>query len=128
VKYGQRCKRRVVGLTPAAKNLLFSYDWPGNVRELENVIERAVVLGSAEMIQPEDLPEALHEASLLPDVQQTRFHSAVREAKRQIVLNALDQVGGNYTQAAKILGIHPNNLHRLARNLELKPTLIEKPF
>src|SRR5262245_54036695 len=127
VKYGQKCKRHVRGLVPATKTLLIGYDWPGNVRELENVIERAVLLGSTEMIQPEDLPESLHETTLLPDVQQTKFHSAAREAKRQIVLNALDQAAGNYTHAAKILGIHPNNLHRLARNLGLKPAIIEKP-
>ncbi len=127
VKCGRKCKKRIRGLAPAAKTLLLSYDWPGNVRELENVIERAVALGSTEMIQPEDLPESLHETTLLPDAQQTKFHSAARDAKRQIVLNALDQAEGNYTQAAKILGIHPNNLHRLARNLGLKTTITEKP-
>ncbi|HKQ79048.1 MAG TPA: sigma 54-interacting transcriptional regulator [Blastocatellia bacterium] len=126
VKYGQKCKRPVRGLAPATKNLLISYDWPGNVRELENVIERAVVLGSTEMIQPEDLPESLNEVTLLPNAQQTKFHSAAREAKRQIVLHALDEAGGNYTNAAKILGIHPNNLHRLARNLGLKTTISDK--
>ena len=127
VRYGQKCKRPLRGLAPTTKNLLVSYEWPGNVRELENVIERAVVLGSTEMIQPEDLPESLHEITLLPNTQQTKFHASAREAKRQIVLNALDQAGGNYTNAAKILGIHPNNLHRLARNLGLKTTISEKP-
>jgi transcriptional regulator with PAS, ATPase and Fis domain len=127
VKYGQKCKRQVKGLTPAAKALMINYDWPGNVREMENVIERAVALGSTEMIQPEDLPESLHETTLLTDAQQTKFHAAAREAKRQIVLNALDQAGGNYTHAAKILDIHPNNLHRLARNLGLKTTITERP-
>jgi transcriptional regulator with PAS, ATPase and Fis domain len=127
LKYGQKCKRQLRGLAPSTKSLLVNYDWPGNVRELENVIERAAVLGSTEMIQPEDLPESLHETTSIPDIQQTKFHSAARDAKRQIVLNALDQAEGNYTQAAKILGIHPNNLHRLARNLGLKPASIEKP-
>ncbi len=120
VKCGQKCKRQVRGLAPATKALLVSYDWPGNVRELENVIERAVVLGSTEMIQPEDLPEALSENTMVPSVQQTNFHAAAREAKKQIILNAIEQAGGNYSQAARTLGIHPNNLHRLARSLGLK--------
>jgi DNA-binding NtrC family response regulator len=55
-------------------------------------------------------------------VQPTNFHAAAREAKKQIILNALEQTGGNYTHAAKLLAIHPNNLHRLLRNLGLKPT------
>jgi len=122
LKYSRKCKRRVRGLTPTAKALLAGYDWPGNVRELENVIERAVVLGSTEMIQPEDLPESLHENTILPIAQQSNIHAATREAKRQLVLYALEQAGGNYTHAAKILGVHPNNLHRLARNLGLKST------
>ncbi len=122
IKCGQKCKRQIKGLSPAAKNLLISYDWPGNVRELENVIERAVVLGSTELIQPEDLPESLHENSPLPSVQQTNFHAAAKEAKKQIVLNAIEQAGGNYTRAAKSLGIHPNNLHRLINSLGLKST------
>jgi Nif-specific regulatory protein len=122
VKYGQKCKRQLKGLTPAAKALLVGYDWPGNVRELENAIERAVVLGSTGMIQPEDLPEALHENAVGVGVQPTNFHAAAREAKKQIILNALEQTGGNYTHAAKLLAIHPNNLHRLLRNLGLKPT------
>jgi len=122
VKCAQKCKRQVKGLAPATKTLLLAYDWPGNVRELENVIERAVVLGTTEMIQPEDLPESLHENTLAPNVKQTNFHAAAREAKRQIVLNAIEQAGGNYTRAAKALGIHPNNLHRLIHSLELRPT------
>jgi transcriptional regulator with PAS, ATPase and Fis domain len=122
VKCAQKCKRQVKGLAPATKTLLISYDWPGNVRELENVIERAVVLGSTDIIQPEDLPESLHENTLAPNVKQTNFHAAAREAKRQIVLNAIERAGGNYTRAAKALGIHPNNLHRLIHSLELRPT------
>src|SRR5262249_923142 len=50
-RYAAKCNRQVRGLTPAARAALCAYDWPGNVRELENAIERAVVLGSDELIQ-----------------------------------------------------------------------------
>ena len=53
----QRCERRVLGMTPEARELIQQYDWPGNVRELENAIERAVVLGSDSEIQANDLPK-----------------------------------------------------------------------
>jgi transcriptional regulator with GAF, ATPase, and Fis domain len=49
-----------------------------------------------------------------------KYYDAVKDAKRQIVLNALAQSKGNYTEAAKLLGIHPNNLHRVIRTLDLK--------
>jgi Nif-specific regulatory protein len=56
-KFSQRSNRGMLGVSPHARACLTNYDWPGNVRELENAIERAVVLGSSDMILPEDLPE-----------------------------------------------------------------------
>jgi DNA-binding NtrC family response regulator len=94
------------------------YDWPGNVRELENVIERALVLGSADTILPEDLPESLLETNA--EEPASTFHDRVNEAKRRIIATAIDQSGGRYTEAARSLGIHPNNLHRLIRNLGMR--------
>ncbi|MGH9836788.1 MAG: sigma 54-interacting transcriptional regulator [Blastocatellia bacterium] len=122
-KFGQRCNRQIKGLTQATRALLVNYDWPGNVRELENAIERAVVLGATDFILPEDLPDALHETTAPPNLTPAMYHSSTRDAKKQIVLQALEEAGGNFTQAAKQLGIHPNNLHRLVRNLGLKTHL-----
>jgi Nif-specific regulatory protein len=122
-KCARRSRRRVLGVSPEALALLAHYDWPGNVRELENAIERAVVLGSTELILPEDLPEALLEAQGNSGLPTTTYHEAVSAAKRQVVLRALEQAGGNYTEAARLLGLHPNNLHRLIRNLDLRASL-----
>jgi Nif-specific regulatory protein len=119
-RYSVKCKRRVTGLSSEALACLTNYDWPGNVRELENAIERAVVLGETERIQPEDLSEALIER--MPSTNQStgKYYDSVKEAKRAIILKALAQTDSSYTEAAKLLGIHPNNLHRLIRNLNLK--------
>ncbi len=57
-KYAEKTGRRIAGISPAARACLMRYDWPGNVRELENAMERAVVLGSSDLIEPEDLPES----------------------------------------------------------------------
>jgi DNA-binding NtrC family response regulator len=109
----------VVGISKEALDRLARYEWPGNVRELENVIERAVVLGSTEEIMPDDLPESVLEVSA-PGGSEGGFHELVNDAKRRIILAALEKGGGNYTDAARHLGIHPNNLHRLIRNLNIK--------
>ena len=122
-KYGKRCNRRVMGTSPQAIARLVAYQWPGNVRELENAIERAVVLGSTERILPEDLPESVLEAASLAAEEPTKYHEAVRQTKRQIILTTMAQVNGSFTEAAKILGVHPNYLHRLIRNLNLKDQL-----
>ena len=115
----ERTKRQVRGISPEARACLTNYDWPGNVRELENAIERAVVLGSSEFILPEDLPEAMLEIDRPEGVGIARYHEALATAKKQVILRAIEQTG-SYTEAAKLLGVHPNYLHRLIRNLNLK--------
>jgi Nif-specific regulatory protein len=94
------------------------YDWPGNVRELENAIERAVVLGDAEEIVPEDLPRCIWEAPA--NEPEGGYHCAMKQSKRQLIVRALGQANGHYIEAARILGLHPNSLLRLIRNLGLK--------
>jgi Nif-specific regulatory protein len=119
----ERSKRHVLGVSPEARACLVNYDWPGNVRELENAIERAVVLGSSDFILPEDLPEAVLETVQPAGATIAQYHEAVSEAKKQVILRAVEQAGGNYTEAAKRLGVHPNYLHRLIRNMNLKSVL-----
>jgi Nif-specific regulatory protein len=121
--YSTKCKRRIEGISPEARSLLRSYDWPGNVRELENAIERAVVLGSVEMIVPEDLPESLFETRDSGGASTVTYQEALKRAKSEIVVNAIKETNGNYTDAARKLGLHPNNLHRLIRNLNLRSKL-----
>ncbi|HEX7722248.1 MAG TPA: sigma 54-interacting transcriptional regulator [Pyrinomonadaceae bacterium] len=120
MKYANECKRSVTGITPEARALLQTYDWPGNIREFENAIERAVVLGSADTIGVEDLPGRVRDLADGGSQIAVNYNDAVKDAKRQIILNALAQSQGNYTEAAGVLGIHPNNLHRIIRTLDLK--------
>ncbi len=122
-RYSARSNRKVRGLSPAARACLSQYDWPGNIRELENAIERAIVIGNSELILPEDLPDALADRALPAVGSAASFHDAVRGAKKQLILTALEQSQGSFTQAAKLLGLHPNYLHRLVSNLDLKATL-----
>jgi Nif-specific regulatory protein len=122
-RYSVKCGRRSLALSNQARECLVTHDWPGNVRELENAIERAVVLGSSELVLPEDLPESILERAPPDQALCSRYHGAVAEAKRQVILQALEQAGGSYKDAAGLLGIHPNNLHRLVNKLGLRPAL-----
>ena len=119
-KISRKFKIPVKVLSPEAKACLIGYDWPGNVRELENAIERALVLGTAERILLEDLPEDILEAATPAQVPASGFLGAVKDSKRQLIVQALQRANGNYIEAAKILGLHPNSLLRLIRNLNLK--------
>jgi Nif-specific regulatory protein len=126
-KFARKCSRRINGISPEAQRYLKAYDWPGNVRELENTIERAVVMGNTPYVQPEDLPEALLDTvSTSADAPSARFHEAVADAKRRIILDAVEQAEGRLTDAARLLGLHPNYLHRLLTNLNLRPRLPDR--
>jgi transcriptional regulator with GAF, ATPase, and Fis domain len=124
-KYAKHCKVKPRPISREALSCLVNYDWPGNVRELENAIERALVLGSSEMILPEDLPESLLEGTPAPEMIEAKYHAAVKDLKKQLIRDAVEQTQGSYADAARVLGVHPNYLHRLIRNLELKESLKE---
>ena len=122
-KYVKKFDMRAKRLSAEAMACLVNYDWQGNVRELENAIERALVLSASDVIQPEDLPESILERGLSPSIEGATYHSEVKELKKHLILNALKETKGNYTEAAQVLGVHVNYLHRLIRNLDLKDAL-----
>jgi len=122
-RHAKNCNRSVHGISEEALACLTGYDWPGNVRELENALERAVVIGSSDKILVEDLPETLSDGAKAVDSAPAKYHHAVRNLKKQLIIGALDQSAGNLTEAAKLLGVHANYLHRLMRNFDLRPLL-----
>jgi Nif-specific regulatory protein len=120
IKHRERIKRYVAGLSPEARAAMMAYDWPGNVRELANSIERAVALGSTDVILPEDLPESILDTMPAAEGVVSSYHEGVHQAKTALIVSALERANGNYTQAAKLLGINPTYLHRLIRTMNLK--------
>ena len=119
-RYASKCKRNVTGISETALTCLRQYEWPGNIRELENAMERAVVIGNSERILPEDLPESIQESAQGTASTPPKYHEAIRSLKKQVILSALEQSEGSMTEAAKLLGVHANYLHRLVRNLDLR--------
>src|SRR5258708_33230164 len=108
----------MIGLSREAELALVRYDWPGNVRELANAIERAVVLGEGDVIRAEDLPDSILDVSA--GESSGIFQSAVTAAKKDLVRKAIDDAGGNVSEAARRLGLHPNYLFRLSKNLGIR--------
>ena len=78
-----------------------------------------MVLGTTGEIRSEDLPAPVLQS---PHAEATDagFQGAVKENKKQLVLQALEKADGHYVDAAKILGLHPNSLLRLIRTLGLR--------
>lgn len=99
-----------VELSPEVWKALYSYSWPGNVRELENVIERAVIMNSGDMITLEDFPEELTGAQTEFDVDRfipssIYLADALERIEEKMIRRALAQCNNIQAHAAKNLGI-----------------------
>jgi two-component system response regulator AtoC len=117
-KTRKRLGSEMDGVSPAAGRALQAYSWPGNVRELENFIERAMVMAGGDTIELGDLPPALQSkvetADFVADDANLSIKQASKRLERTLISKALEQTGGNRTQAAKILEIsHPALLYKM---------------
>ncbi|MFQ5890067.1 MAG: sigma-54-dependent transcriptional regulator [Gemmatimonadota bacterium] len=107
-------------LSKEALVVLQEYRWPGNVRELENVMERAGVLTSGDVIRPDVLPDNLREKPQEPLVQQGPPANPTLEIiERAYIEHVLRAEGGNKTRAAEVLGIDPSTLYRKIKRYDL---------
>ena len=101
-------------ISPAALDALRFHSWPGNVRELRNVIERAVVICSAEQIERHHFtPYPFDERQRLrsEDTVTLPVGTPLDEIERQMIFRTLDKTGNNKTRAAELLGISLKTLH-----------------
>jgi len=112
----KRFNKSVVGLAQPAAACLLAHNWPGNVRELRNVIERALALTRHDQLTVEDLPAQLknlnaavpHPASLVD----AGSILPLDEMERRYIHQVLDQLEGNQTLAARLLGVDRKTLYR----------------
>jgi transcriptional regulator of acetoin/glycerol metabolism len=93
-----------MGLTPEAMEALLAYLWPGNVRELRNAIEYAFVLCSGDWIGKEHLPPKIAAVGKRPATNHA-LSSISWEEERTNLVRTLRRVGGNQSEAARILGV-----------------------
>ncbi len=121
--FNKELTRSVRGLSREAREIMMEYDWPGNVRELRNVIERAILLESKDLILPEHLPaEILGKGrvdSSLSSSSEGRVPMTLEEAEKRAILEALAWADGNKTRAAKALGITRQTLRQKIRRYGL---------
>jgi len=103
----------------AALAALEAYAWPGNVRELQHAIERAVILGKSDEIQPEDLPPEVAGEAPIPAA--LAAAGSLEGMERQHIVTTLRQVGGHRGKAAALLEIDPKTLYRKVLGYRITP-------
>jgi len=124
-RFSRETGKTIDGLVSDAARKLLDYDWPGNVRELENVIERAVTLTRFDKLTVDDLPERVREhqsENFTLAAEDPSFLPTLDELETRYIARVLKAVGGNKTQAAKVLGVDRRTLYRkLDREDEVRP-------
>jgi transcriptional regulator with GAF, ATPase, and Fis domain len=108
-------------LSPTALTRLENHSWPGNVRDLENVIERSARLARQELLDADDLivSEPITYAdplAALPEPSEGfSLEGFVTSARKQLILRAMELARGNQSEAARLLGITPQAVHKFLR-------------
>jgi len=119
----------------SAMKILMDYDWPGNVRELENVVERAVVLSSEELLDADVLPDNLRSREIVkgvrlqlnellpnpaPDKPGPSLFDIVEEVERRIILDMLERTNWNQTEAAERFRVPLSTLNQKIKRLGIE--------
>ena len=108
-KYSDKYNKKIQSLSPAALDLLLTYDYFGNIRELSNIIERAVLLAEKQgYILPEHLDNKLKACSFAiaaEDNKQNTLKSLVASYETKVIQEELNKNLGNQTHTAKSLGV-----------------------
>jgi DNA-binding NtrC family response regulator len=120
-KHAAKSGKEVNSISTGAARKLLDYDWPGNVRELENIMERAAALAAYSEIGVDDLPDKVtqHQSThLILDTSNPEEMLSLEEVERRYLKRALEAVGGNKTQAARLLGIDRRSIYRRLLRLE----------
>ncbi len=122
-KYSSLMKKNVTEISPEVITLLMNYGFPGNVRELENITERGVALSNGTTIEAAHLPEDLRELSIRTFRKREGKIPSLEEQEMAYIQWVLNEVGGNKTLTAQILGIDRVSLWRKLKRYGLESQL-----
>ncbi len=118
-KYNEENGRNVRGVDNSALRLLMKYHWPGNVRELENLVERAVVTGSGDVLTEDDFPAELALGRIADGMLGLKVPMKLEEGSKYLILKTLEKFNGNKTRAAEALGITPRTIRNKLAEYQL---------
>ncbi len=109
-KHKDKANGKVKRVSDEVLSIFDAHDWPGNVRELENCIERAIVMGKDDVIQPHDLPSYLVSTYYQNSLVNMQMSNSLDNIERNLIIRALKKSGGSQVEAAKTLGISRRKL------------------
>ncbi|HEX4644221.1 MAG TPA: sigma-54 dependent transcriptional regulator, partial [Verrucomicrobiae bacterium] len=122
--FGRRIKKPAKKFSRAAQQKLLSHHWPGNVRELRNVVERALILETAEEIQPGNLPDfeietGLRKAAPSKGIGLRSLDEFMSDFERDLISGVLEQNHFSLTKTAEQLKISRHALRYRMQRLNI---------
>lgn len=127
--YNQKLGKYVARVSEDTQRIMMEYSWPGNVRELENVIQRAIIQSTGEIITPDLLPPNIHAEPTLPDITTVagdlsvpmpeRLQAINNKYEEQMIREALKKANYRRQETANILGISRKSLHNKMEKYKL---------
>jgi len=125
--YSKENQKRIKNISHDVRHILVSYHWPGNIRELENIIERAVILDTDNIIDKDDLPELIFneienlilKPSAIYDKAFASLKEVLKEPEKVHIIKVLKEVGWNKKKAALKLGVNRTTLYNKLRRYNI---------
>jgi two-component system response regulator PilR (NtrC family) len=124
-KYSKEMGKKIIGTDNDTMRILLNHEWPGGVRELENVIERAIIFSSKELITVENLPEYLKGVPMAHDYPDS-LKEAMRSFEREHILKVMKKYDYNKDEVAKALEIGLSSLYRKMDELNIPTKLSQE--
>ncbi|MFQ5661458.1 MAG: sigma-54-dependent transcriptional regulator [Gammaproteobacteria bacterium] len=114
-------RRKIDRLSEDVMESLQAYDWPGNVRELENVLMKAAVLSTSNIITREHIPDAIYNSKIYSNSsEKSQTQMSLKEAEHAHIKRVLEATGWHKGEACKILGISRPRLRRMMKEFGLE--------
>lgn len=128
-RFNQKLGKHIRKVSPDAMKTLMNYSWPGNIRELENVIQRAIIMSSGDIINSDLLPGNIKVEPVLPDIESLaedfsapmldRIQKITDRLEEQMIKEALKRANHRRQETADLLGISRKSLHNKMQKYEL---------
>ena len=104
-------QKTIRGVSSDFVTCLETYPWPGNVRELKNIIQRAVITCSGDILNPSHLPNRLRHCRNEDITMTVRIGMSIEEVEKELIIRTMEYAGRNRTRTSQILGISRRALY-----------------
>ena len=114
--------KSISGFTPEVEAIFKDYNWPGNLREMKNIVKRAILLSTSQVVSIKEIPTEIQQLK-----KESRFHLINKNNEIEMIQEVLKMSGYNKSQAARVLNIDRKTLYNKLNLYNIKVPSKNKP-